>query len=45
MEKKILGVILASMGMGMLMVIFLPWWGFLVAAIMVVAGGILIFNK
>ncbi len=45
MQKKLLGVVLSSMGMGMLIVIFLPWWGFLAAAIMVVAGGLLIFNK
>jgi len=45
MEKKILGIILASMGMGILLVIFLPWWGFVAATIMVLAGGLLIFNK
>ncbi|MCQ4726394.1 hypothetical protein NE664_06915 [Anaerotignum faecicola] len=45
MQKKLLGVILSSMGIGMLMVIFLPWWGFAAATVMVIAGGLLIFGK
>jgi len=45
MHKKVIGLVLVSMGMGMLIVIFLPWWGFVAAAIMVIAGGLLLFGK
>lgn len=45
MQKKILGTILCSMGFGMLFVIFLPWWGFIAATIMVIVGGLLLFGR
>ena len=45
MQKKIIGIILASMGTGMLIVTFLPWWGFAAATVMVVSGCLLIFGK
>ncbi|MGE4215292.1 MAG: hypothetical protein AB7E42_11035 [Anaerotignaceae bacterium] len=45
MQKKILGIIMCSMGLGMLFVIFLPWWGFIAATIMVIAGGLLLFGR
>lgn len=45
MELKILGIILVSFGMGMLIVRFLPWWGFIAAAMLVAVGIILILRK
>ena len=45
MEIKILGIILVSFGMGMLIVRFLPWWGFIAAAMIVAVGIILILRK
>lgn len=45
MELKILGIILVSFGMGMLIVRFLPWWGFIAAAMLVAVGAILILRK
>ena len=34
-----------SFGMGMLIVRFLPWWGFIAAAMLVAVGAILILRK
>ncbi|MCJ7856795.1 hypothetical protein MUJ63_10905 [Lachnospiraceae bacterium NSJ-143] len=45
MEFKILGIILTSFGAGMLVVTFLPWWGFFAAVTMVAAGIFLIIRK
>lgn len=41
---KLIGIILASMGLGMLLVIVIPWWGFALALFI---GGICltIFSK
>lgn len=44
MNCKILGLILCSMGSGMLIVIILPSWGFFAAAVMVICG-ILLLRK
>lgn len=45
MELKILGVVLVSFGTGMLIVRFLPWWGFIAAAMLVAVGAVLIIKK
>lgn len=45
MELKILGVVLVSLGTGMLIVRFLPWWGFIAAAMLVAVGAVLIIKK
>ncbi len=45
MEFKILGIVLVSLGLGMLIVSFFPWWGFIAAIIMVLAGVYLIIKK
>ena len=45
MKRKTVGVALISYGCGMLAVIFIPWWGFIAAFIMVVIGvGLLFYN-
>ena len=45
MNRKMLGVALTSCGMGMLVVIIIPWWGFIAAFIMALIGlGILFSN-
>jgi F0F1-type ATP synthase assembly protein I len=45
MEKKLIGIILVSISFGMFVAKFIPWWGFIAAFIMAVAGILLIFNK
>ena len=37
-RKRALGLMLLSMGLGMLMVIMLPSWGFLLAVFLLVIG-------
>ncbi len=37
-NKRVMGLICLSMGIGMLTVIFLPWWGFIAAALLAVYG-------
>ena len=45
MNRKMLGVALTSCGMGMLVVIIIPWLGFIAAFFMAVIGlGILFGN-
>ena len=41
--KKVSGLVLFSMGIGMILVILVPAWSFLVAALLVVAGFWLLF--
>ena len=43
MKRKTIGIALVSYGCGMLTVIFIPWWGFIAAFIMVVIGIALLF--
>lgn len=43
-EKTLIGSMLCSMGTGMLIVIVFPWWGFIVAGLMVVVGVILLYS-
>lgn len=43
-KKKLIGIALASMGTGMLVVILIPWWGFILATIMVAIGVFLIIS-
>ncbi len=45
MEFKFIGVILVSLGTGMLIVEFFPWWGFLAAAALVAVGIYIILRK
>ena len=42
--KKVGGLIICSMGTGMLLVILVPGWGFLLAAFLVTAGVWCIFS-
>lgn len=43
--NKLLGIILASMGFGMLIISIIPWWGYILAFIVFILGIILIFMK
>lgn len=36
--KKILGIIFTSMGIGMLLVLLVPWWGYILAFGLVITG-------
>lgn len=36
--RKTMALIMLSMGVGMLIVLIVPWWGFILAASMVVCG-------
>ena len=45
MELKIMGIILVSLGTGMLIVRFFPWWGFIAALLLVAVGVVLIIKK
>ncbi len=38
MKIKTIGVALISYGCGMLTVIFIPWWGFIAAFVLVIIG-------
>ncbi len=38
MNRKMIGTVLTSFGMGMLVVIFIPWWGFIAAMVMALIG-------
>ncbi len=38
MFKRVFGIVLLSMGTGMLIVLIIPGWAFVAAAIMVVVG-------
>lgn len=35
---NLLGIILASIGFGMLLVLIIPWWGYLLAFCMLISG-------
>lgn len=35
---KLLGIILTSIGFGMLLVLIIPWWGYILAFGMLVSG-------
>ena len=43
--NQLLGIILASVGFGMLIVSLIPWWGYIIAFIILIVGLILIFMK
>ncbi|NLK37056.1 MAG: hypothetical protein GX299_03110 [Epulopiscium sp.] len=43
-QKKTLGLVLFSVGSGMLVVIIIPWWGFLAAIILLATGAYLLFS-
>ena len=43
LRRRLGGLILMSVGCGMLIVLFLPGWGFILAAGMVVAGFYILF--
>ncbi len=43
-QKKTLGLILFSVGSGMLIVIIIPWWGFFAAVILLISGAYLLFS-
>lgn len=43
-QKRLLGLALFSGGCGMLIVLIIPWWGFLLAVILVAVGGFLLFS-
>lgn len=45
LPKQVLGLILCSTGCGMLVVLIIPWWGFMAAMIMVIVGAVLLFSK
>lgn|GEM_PF-1231415 len=45
MEKKLIGVILVSVALGMFVAKFVPWWGYVAAFIMAAAGILLIMDK
>ncbi len=36
--KKVIGLVLFSMGLGMFLVLFVPVWGYFLAAIMIIIG-------
>lgn len=36
--KKVIGLVLFSMGLGMFLVLFVPAWGYFLAAIMIIVG-------
>ena len=42
--KRLLGLSLFSAGCGMLVVLVIPWWGFIAAVILVAVGGFLLFS-
>ena len=44
-NAQILGLIAASLGIGMLIVIIIPWWGFILAIALVAAGIYLLNSK
>jgi F0F1-type ATP synthase assembly protein I len=44
MEKKLIGIILLSVAFGMFIAKLVPWWGYIAAFIMGVAGILLIFD-
>ncbi|WP_317368380.1 hypothetical protein [uncultured Tyzzerella sp.] len=44
--KTLIGIILASIGLGMLLVLIIPWWGYILALGLFIGGLCLIFfNK
>jgi len=45
MEIKILGLILLSLGMGMIIANLFQWWGYIAAVILVAVGVYLIFHN
>lgn len=44
-REKVIGLVLTSTGCGMLVVMFIPWWGFLLAGAMVAVGLLLLLSK
>ncbi len=44
MNRKLMGVALTRGGLGMLLVIVVPWWGFIVAFILALIGIIMLSN-
>ena len=45
MEMKILGIIFISFGLGILLAKIFPWWGCILAVLLVAAGVFLIVKK
>jgi len=45
MNRKMLGVALLSCGIGMLVVIIIPWWGFIAAFIMALIGLFMLYGN
>lgn len=43
-QKKTLGLIMFSVGFGMLIVMIIPWWGFIAAVILLISGAYLLFS-
>lgn len=44
--STLIGIILASIGFGMLLVLIIPWWGYILALCLFIGGLCLIFfNK
>ena len=43
-QKRLLGLALFSGGCGMLIVLIIPWCGFIVAVVLVATGGFLLFS-
>ncbi|MBS5793481.1 MAG: hypothetical protein ACLUCH_01270 [Lachnospirales bacterium] len=41
--STLIGIILASVGFGMLLVLIIPWWGYILALAMFIGGLCLIF--
>lgn len=44
-NSKVLGLVMCSMGLGMLLVLVVPGWGFALAGIMAVLGVYLLFGS
>lgn len=42
-RNKIIGIILTSMGAGMLLVLIVPWWGYILAFGLFIIGLFLLF--
>lgn len=45
MKNKVIGLVMLSMGFGMLLVLVVPGWGFVLAGIMASLGYTLLFCK
>lgn len=43
--NKLIGIILASMGFGMLIICLIPWWRYIIAFVILILGIILIISS